>query len=68
MTDKPPAIHGTTTSQLVSKHLNALHTAKQAFVRAESSERIRRALGYKIRANSERYESSDKMFYKKGEF
>ena len=42
MTDEPPALHGTTISQVVSKHLNALHTARQAFVKAESSERIRR--------------------------
>ena len=28
MTDKPPALHGTTISQVVSKHMNVLHTAK----------------------------------------
>ena len=65
MTDKPPALHSTTIGQVVSKHLNALHTARQAFVKAESSERIRRALRYKIRANSEKYESGDKVFYKR---
>ena len=41
----------------MSKHLNVLHTARQAFVKAESSERIRQVLRYKIRANSEKYES-----------
>ena len=61
MTDKPPVLHGTTISQVVSKHLNALHTARQA----ESSERIHRVLRYKIRANSEKYESGDKVFYKR---
>ena len=65
MTDKPPALRDTTISQVVSKHLNALHTARQAFVKEESSERIRRALRHKIGANSEKYESGDKVFYKR---
>ena len=65
MTDKPPALHGTTISQVVSKHLNAVHTARQAFVKAESSERICQAFRYKIRENSEKYESGDKVFYER---
>ena len=65
MTDKPPAFHGTTISQVVPKHLNALHTARQAFTKAKSSERIHRALRYKIGANSENYESGDKVLYKR---
>ena len=34
-------------------------------MKAESSERIRRALMYKIRANSEKSESGDKVSYKR---
>ena len=56
MTDKPPALHSTTISQVESTHLNVLHTAKQAFVKAEGFKRICPALRYKIRANSEKYE------------
>lgn len=44
LTDKPPALEGTTKSEWVARHITALHEARRAFTEAECSERIRRAL------------------------
>ena len=46
-------------------HLNALHTERKAFVEAETSERIRRALLHKVRAAEELFQLGDKIFHKK---
>ena len=47
-TDDPPALEGTTTSKVFAKHLNALYASRQVFVKAETSEKIRRALRHQI--------------------
>ena len=42
-----------------------MHTARQNFIKAESSEKIRRALRHKVRSFSDnRYENGEKVFYK----
>ena len=41
MTDGPPAVDGTTTSEILVKHLNAVHAARKAFIELEANERIR---------------------------
>ena len=65
MTDMLPALEGSTGSSTVAEHLNALHIARRAYVQAESSERIRRALRHKVRVNSERFDTGCKVFYKR---
>ena len=51
--DAPPAMNTATSSDLVRENLNALHKAKENFVKSESSDRIRRALKYNVRTYSE---------------
>ena len=63
--DKPPALENTTVSQNFAKHLNALHSGRRAFIQAESSERIRRALRHKIRASGECFQQGDRVYYKR---
>lgn len=63
--DKPPALENTTVSQTFAKHLNALHSGRRAFIQAESSERIRRALRHKIRASGECFQHGDRVYYKR---
>lgn len=65
LTDKAPALEGTTKSEWVAKHISALHAARKAFTEAECSERIRRALKKQIRPTDERYEPGDKVYYKR---
>ena len=65
LTDKPPALENTTISEKFARHLNALHSSRRAFVQAESSERIRRALRHKIRTSGEYYQHGDRVYYKR---
>ena len=65
MCDKPLALEGKTTSATFAEHINALHSARRAYISAESSERVRRALRYKIRTYSEHFELGDKVYYKR---
>ena len=65
MTDKIPALDGTTTSETFAKHLNTLHASRKAFIDTEANERIRRALRTKVRAAEQIYTSGDMVFYKR---
>ena len=44
LVDKAPALEGTAISEVFAEHLNALYSARRAFIQAESLERIGRAL------------------------
>ena len=50
MTDNLPALQGATSSEILAKHLQALHESRKAFIQSEADESIRRALRHKIRA------------------
>ena len=65
MTDQIPARAGSTTSEVLAKHLIALHEARQAYVRSEADERIRRALRSKIRSSEQIYEYGQRVYYKR---
>lgn len=65
MTDSPPAMEGSIISHAFANHLSALHSARQAYSEAESSEKIRRALRHKVRANSEHFDTGCKVYYKR---
>ena len=65
MTAAPPELQGTTTSEVLAKHLNALHSARKAFIKSEADERVRRALRTKMRSAEQRYEHGDIVYYKR---
>ena len=65
MTDQLPALEGTSTSEILVKHLNSLHAARRAFIETESDERVRRALRNKIRSSETLYNNGDKVYYKR---
>ncbi|XP_071118367.1 uncharacterized protein [Haliotis cracherodii] len=65
LVDRPPALEGTTVSEMFAKHLNSLHAARKAFIEAESSERIRRALRHNIRPSESVYQTGDKVYFMK---
>ncbi|PIK59085.1 hypothetical protein BSL78_03967 [Apostichopus japonicus] len=64
LTDDLPALEGTTISECVARHLNALHRARREFIAVESSERIRRALRKQVRTLSN-FVTGDKVYYKR---
>ena len=65
MNDNLPALQGSTSSEILSEHLNALHAARQAFVKSEADERIKRALRSKVRVSEQVYKYGDRVYYKR---
>ena len=65
LTDGLPALSGTTTSEVLTTHLNALHAARKAFIESEAHERIRRALRSKVRASEQHFENGNRVYYKR---
>lgn len=64
LTDKPPALE-TSMSSWIAKQITTLHAMRTAFTEAECSERIRRALRKQLRPVDDRYETGDKVYYKR---
>jgi len=44
LTAKPPALRTVTPSSLIAENLNALHTARKAYIQCEASKKIKNAL------------------------
>ena len=63
--DNLPALEGVTSSDVLAKHLNASHSARKAFIAAETSEKIRRALRHNIRGTGITFQSGDLVYFKK---
>ena len=59
-----PALDPVCSSDLVCKNLNAMHRARENFVKAESSECITKALPHQVRTYSEEeFTNGDKVYY-----
>ena len=68
LVDKPPALEGVSSSDIVADNLNAMRNARKAYVECESSEKLRRALRHQIRpANAQKYKNGDLVYYKRNE-
>ena len=66
MHDKLPALEGKTTSEVVSDNLNAMHSARKAFIASEASEKIRRALRHNVGKSVDvKYITGDSVYYKR---
>ena len=66
ISDLPPALSSTTSSEIIRRNLEAIHSARENYIRAETSERVRRALRHKTRPySSEEYHNGEKVFYKR---
>ena len=66
LTDLPPALESTTSSDIVRRNLDAMHKARVNYMKAESSEKIRRALRHKTRTFAdEHFVIGEKVFYKR---
>ncbi|KAK4314174.1 hypothetical protein Pmani_014507 [Petrolisthes manimaculis] len=46
-------LEGTTMSETLAKHLNAMHAGRRAFIMAETSEKLRRAIRHQVSQNME---------------
>ena len=61
----PPSTNEEIKGDMFLKHLQALNSAKKAFVEADSSERVRRALRHKIRISERSYLPGQSVYYKR---
>ena len=62
--NRPPANNPTSVSRYLSDILNALHSARNAFIQQESSEKLQRALARKTRTYSDTvYNLGDMVYY-----
>ena len=63
---KPPSLKPKTTLKLVTGNLKALHVAREAFIKSEVSEKIKRALKHNIHtSNDNKFFSGDKIYFKR---
>ena len=63
---KLPALDNVVKSTVLLDNLNALHAARQAFISAESSERIRRALKAQTRTSTSLiFQNGQSVYYKR---
>ena len=66
MTAKPPALRDSTQGEIIAEHLNALHSARRAFIQSESSSKIKRALRHQTRqCSSNEFRTGDQVYYKR---
>jgi hypothetical protein len=66
MTDKLPALTAENLSDTVENNLKAMRVAREGFIQAEASERIKRALSHNIRSSSEaQFVNGEKVFFKR---
>ena len=63
--DPPPAWEILPQSKALVKHLNALHASREAYIKAEKSEKLKTALKTKIRSVDKVYNPGDYAFYKR---
>jgi transposase InsO family protein len=63
--DPPPAWEIKTKSKKLVENLTMLHATRQAYMKAENCERLKRALRTKIRTSSAVFEHGDIVYYKR---
>ena len=66
LSDNIVALTAENVSEIVQENIKALHIARKAYIEAECSEKIKRALTHNIRTSCEdQYENGDKVFFKR---
>ena len=68
VTNDLPALESASSSETVRDNLNALHAARQEFIKKESSERLARALRHNVRSTDvSDLQNGDEVFYKRND-
>ena len=62
----PPGLENKTKSEEFARHMNAMHEARQAFIKAQSDDVLKKALKSRIHARGDSIEEGDLIYYKKG--
>ena len=63
-----PAMNPNPSSEVIRQNLNAMHSARQAFIKFESNERVTRALRHNVRSTeASLIQAGDHVYYKRNE-
>jgi hypothetical protein len=66
--NEPPALEPIETSKMVRDNLQAMHAARESFIRVEASEKLTRALKHNIRATvADDIHGGDEVYYKRND-
>ena len=65
MNDTLPALEKLITSADLALHIATVHSARQAFMKAQTSEKIKIALKKQTQQTQERYKISEEVYYKR---
>ena len=65
LNDPPPTYEIKTKSKALRDNLTALHATREAYMKAESCERLKKALKHRIRTFEHTYEHGDYVYYKR---
>ena len=66
MSNKPPALEQRSSQDVITDHLNCMKSAREAFIKAESSERIKRALKHNVRpSKNNKFFAGDLVYFKR---
>ena len=66
LSDNIAALTAENLSEIVEENMKTMHAARKAFIEAESSEKIKRALSHNIRTScEENYGNGEKVFFKR---
>ena len=65
--DGPPSYETVTKSKSFASHLNAMHSAREEFIKAESSTSLKKALKCKVHPKGDDIIEGDWIFYKKND-
>ena len=68
LSDKPPALEEREVADIIATQLRTMRTARQAFIKAESEEKIKRALRHNIRPSAKnKFIQGDLVYYKRND-
>ena len=68
LSDKPPALEEREVADIIATQLRTMRTARQAFIKAESEEKIKRALRHNIRPSAKnKFVQGDLVYYKRND-
>ena len=65
MNDTLPALEKVITSADLALHIATVHSARQAFMKAQTSEKIKITLKKQTQQTQERYKLSEEVYYKR---
>ena len=63
LTASPPSLEGKTMSQIFATHLNALHSAREEFIRSEADERLSIALKHTVSVTEHNFRNGGEFIH-----